>query len=134
VKILIDTDVLLDLALERSPHVKESAQVLRWVEAGNDAAIAWHSLSNCAYLLKGGDRPFLNLLLGLVEVAEVATKEAQYALELPMSDLEDAMQVAAAQKFGASYVITRNLPDYKNSPIPALSPKQFLKKLIQHNT
>jgi predicted nucleic acid-binding protein len=129
VKILIDTDVLLDVALGRAPHVEESAQVLRWVEAGNDGAIAWHSISNCAYLLKGGGRTFLGLLLGIVEVAEVATKEAHYALELPMADLEDAMQVAAAHKFGANYVITRNLPDYKRSPIPALSPKQFLKKL-----
>lgn len=128
-KILIDTDVLLDVALERAPHVEECAQVLQWVEAGNDAAIAWHSISNCAYLLKGEGRVFLSLLLGLVEVAEVATKEASYALELPMADLEDAMQVAAAQKYGANYIITRNLPDYKRSPIPGLSPKQFLKKL-----
>lgn len=128
-KILIDTDVLLDVALKRAPHVIESAAVLRWVEAGNDAAIAWHSISNCAYLLKGEGRTFLGLLLGIVEVAELGTKDAQYALDLPMTDLEDAMQVAAAHKFGANYVITRNLPDYKYSPIPALSPKQFLKKI-----
>ncbi|MEN8662296.1 MAG: type II toxin-antitoxin system VapC family toxin [Lentimonas sp.] len=128
-KILIDTDVLLDVALKRMPHVTESAAVLRWVEAGNHAAIAWHSISNCAYLLKGNGRAFLSLLLGMVEVAEVATKDAHYALDLPMADLEDAMQVAAAQKFGAKYVITRNLPDYKNSPILGLSPKQFLARI-----
>jgi len=126
VRILIDTDVLLDVALNRKPYAPASAEVLRWVEAGNDAAVAWHSISNCAYMLRGEGRAFLKQLLSLVEVAEVATKEARYALDLPMSDLEDAMQVAAAQRFGAKYVVTRNLPDYKNSPVPALSPDQFL--------
>lgn len=125
-KILIDTDVLLDVALARRPHVKDSATVLKWAEAGNEATIAWHSISNCAYLLKADARPFLEMLLGFVQVAEVDTAIAERALDLPMKDLEDAMQSAAAQACAAKYIITRNLPDYKRSPVPALNPKQFI--------
>ena len=128
-KILIDTDVLLDVALARSPHVKDSAAVLKWAEAGNQAVIAWHSISNCAYLLKHDGRPFLQCLLGFVEVVETDTISARRALDLPMNDLEDAMQSAAALSGSAKYIITRNLPDYKNSPVPALSPKQFLRAI-----
>lgn len=125
-RILLDTDVLLDVALARSGFVEASAAVLKWVEAGGEAAIAWHSIANCSYLLKAGGRNFLEMLLELVEVAPVATHEAQRALSLPMADLEDAMQAAAALAWKADYIITRNLPDYRNSPVKAIAPTTFL--------
>lgn len=127
-KTLLDTDVLPDVALARQPHATASAAVLRWVESGGAAAVAWHSLTNCAYLLKGGGRPFLERLLRLVEVAPVTTAGAQRALDLPMSDLEDAFQAAAALAWQADVIVTRNLSDYRRSPVRALSPKAFLKQ------
>ena len=126
-KMLIDTDVLLDVALGREPHVCASAGVLKWVEAGGKAAVASHSIANCAYLLKNA-RPFLRGLLQLVDVAPVGKHESQRALDLPMSDLEDALQVAAAESWGADLVVTRNLRDYRRSPVKAISPDDFLKK------
>ncbi len=124
-RILIDSDVLLDVALAREPHVAASAAVLEWAEAGGEAAVAWHSLTNCSYLLKGG-RPFLKKLLEFVEVAPVKTEDACNALRLPMTDLEDAFQAAAALSWKAEFIITRNLPDYRKSPVPAISPVDFL--------
>jgi predicted nucleic acid-binding protein len=130
-KALIDTDVLLDAALAREPHVRASAAVLHWAEAGGEAAVAWHSLPNCAYLLKGGGRPFLERLLRLVEVAPVGSADARRAMSLPMSDLEDAFQVAAALAWHADVIVTRNLADYRRAPVRALSPAAFLKEVGQ---
>jgi hypothetical protein len=127
-KVLLDTDILLDVALSRSPHLEHSAAVLHWVRAGGIAAVAWHSLTNCSYILKGG-REFLVRLLQHVEVAAVETRDARHALALPMADIEDAFQAAAAFAWGADLIVTRNLPDYKRSPVPAISPAAFLKKI-----
>ncbi|MEO8617115.1 MAG: PIN domain-containing protein [Luteolibacter sp.] len=127
-RILIDSDVLLDVALAREPHLAASAAVLEWAEAGGDAAVAWHSLTNCSHLLKGG-RPFLKKLLEFVEVALVETADARNALRLPMTDVEDAFQAAAAQSWKADFIITRNLTDYRKSPVPAMSPADFLERL-----
>ncbi len=80
-------------------------------------------------MLKNSSRPFLENLLQLVVVAPVATPEAQRALALPMKDLEDAMQAAAALAWGADFIITRNPADYRHSPVPALSPAAFLRKM-----
>ena len=102
--------------------------MLKWAERGGEAAVAWHSLTNCSYLLKGG-RPFLNKLLEFMEVAPVKTGDARNALRLPMSDVEDAFQAAAAQAWKADVIITRNLPDYQKSPVPAISPAEFLERL-----
>lgn len=125
-KVLLDTDILLDVALDRTPHVTASEKVLRWAEESRSAYIAWHSIANCAYLLKDGHRHFLGLLLSFVTVATVGDREAHAALDYPMKDLEDALQAAAAVASGSQYIITRNLPDYRKSPIKAISPKQFL--------
>ena len=127
-RVLVDTDVLLDVALEREPHAAQSAAVLRWVEAGGEAAVAWHTLANCAYLLKGDGRPFLSRLLRLVEVVPAGTADARRALELPMADLEDAFQAAAAFAWNADAIVTRNIADYRRSPVPALTPSAFLKQ------
>lgn len=127
-RIFLDTDVLLDIALAREPHVKSSVAVLNWVQAGGEAAVAWHSLTNCSYLLKGG-KQFLTQLLKLVDVATVGAADARIALGLPMPDLEDAFQAAAALAWNADFIITRNLPDYRKSPVPAISPAKFLERL-----
>lgn len=128
-RVLIDSDVLLDVALDRRPHADESAAVLRWAERGGDAAVAWHTLSNCAYLLKDDGRPFLTRLLRIVEVAPVSTGDARRALDLPMTDLEDALQAAAALAWDADAIVTRNTRDFRRSPVRALSPGMFLKQL-----
>jgi hypothetical protein len=71
-------------------------------------------------------RGFISELLQFVDIAPTAMHEAVQALGLPMADLEDAFQAAAAVSFGASYIITRNLTDYDGSPVRAISPAQFL--------
>lgn len=131
-KVLLDTDVLLDVALLRREFYEASARVLEWAEAEpGQAGVAWHSLSNLAYLVRPDARPFLRDLLQFVEVAPVSTESARLAVEMSLGDFEDALQVASALAFGASFLITRNLAHYKRSPIPALSPAQFLEHIAK---
>jgi hypothetical protein len=108
------------VALAREPHAGVSAAVLRWAESGGSASVAWHSLTNCVYLLKGGARPSLKRLLRLVEGVPVATADGRRALELPMADAQDAFQRLL------HVIVTRNVSDYRCSPVLALSPKAFL--------
>ena len=49
---------------------------------------------------------------------------------LPMQDFEDAMQVAAADMAKVDFIITRNTKDFKNSPIPAMDPGEFVKRFM----
>ncbi len=129
-RILIDTDVLLDVALARDLHLAASVGVLEWAEAGGRAAVAWHSLSNCSYLLKGG-RAFLKQLLQIVEVPEAGTQDARWAVGSPMADLEDALQAAVALAWKADFIVTRNVADYRRSPVAAISPSAFLAKAAE---
>jgi predicted nucleic acid-binding protein len=128
-KILIDTDILLDVALSREPYLKNSSDVLRWVENGGQAAVAWHTLTNLAYILKSGGRKYLTRLLQLVEVAPVGTSGAKHAMALSMNDIEDAFQVASALAWKADFIVTRNTHDFRHSPVAAISPAEFLKRV-----
>lgn len=111
---LVDTDVLIDVALAREPHFQASAEVLDLLEkqAGR-GFVAWHTLSNFYYLVSSdrgelGPREFLVDLCRFMEVAETGTESLLYAADLDMNDFEDALQVAAAAACGAQAIVTRN--------------------------
>lgn len=133
-RLLLDTDVLIDLVLEREPFVEPVSALFDILESRPSLGwIAWHSASNLHYLaapVRGdlGVRNFLDDLLGFVEVAPIASESLRFSLRLEMRDFEDAMQVGSAVACGASHIVTRNLKDYRKSPIPALSPAQVLER------
>ena len=133
--ILIDTDVLLDVALDRQPHVEDSARLVDWIEGSRRRAfVAWHTLSNFYYLVRpdrGGEdvRRFLEELTRFLVVAPTDTDALRYAATLPMTDFEDALQVAAAHACGVETIVTRNVTDFEGSPIPAMTPADFLASL-----
>jgi hypothetical protein len=127
-KVLLDTDLLLDVALGRADFIDNSAAVVQWAESNpGRAAVAWHSLSNLSYLIRPDARPFIRALLEFVEVPMVGTEAAMKAINYLMNDFEDALQAAAALAFGARFIITRNISDYRRSPVPAISPSVFIK-------
>lgn len=133
--ILLDADVILDVALDRAPHATASAALLDRLERGPEGGfVAWHSLSNLYYLLRpvrgtGDARDFLEELVRFARVAPVDSEAFRFAVSLPIPDLEDAMQVAAARACGARWIATRNVRDFVRSPVPALTPAEVLAEL-----
>lgn len=131
-KLLIDTDILIDVALNREAFVQDSAAVLDYLEKKpGQGFVAWHSIANFYYLVmpkfgKTETRVFLNELLRFILISPTTTKDLHYALTLNLSDFEDAMQVAAAVACGADRIVTRNFRHYKMSPIPAQTPEKLL--------
>ncbi len=126
-RILIDCDVILDVLLKRKAHYAHSASLLNWAESHpGRTAVAWHTVSNLEYLIEGGVREFIAELLTFAEIPRTGTHEMRNALLLDMPDFEDAMQVAAAELFGAQVIATRNTKDYANSPIKAMQPIDLL--------
>jgi hypothetical protein len=93
--------------------------------------IAWHGLATAFYIYsrKVGEAAAhlaLGQLLGSVSVAYTGQREAMRAFQLPISDLEDAMQAVAADACGADCIVTRNTRDFTGSPVPVLTPQEFL--------
>ncbi len=133
---LLDTDVLIDVALDRRPHLDAAAKLLDRIERDpRNAFIARHTTSNFYYLAapsRGGmsARDFIVELTRFVAVATTDTEAIRYAAALPMTDFEDAMQVAAARACGAEHIVTRNVRDFERSSIRAITPQEALDELF----
>ena len=134
-KILIDTNILLDVALKREEFLQDSAAVIDWAELNpKQAAVAWHSISNLAYIVKQDPRGFITDLLTFVEVAAGGTSTVRQALAMPTRDLEDALQASAAITFGADIIVTRDISDFKKLPIQAMTPADFVATYMPSET
>jgi hypothetical protein len=132
VKTLIDTDVVFDVYQKRHPHYAASNNVLCLARRNAiAAAIASHTLANLFYYYGKPAIPFVrDRLLEAVEVVAADASLVKVALKWGFSDLEDAMDAAAAQTWKASFIVTRNVRDFRRSPVPALTPSEFLKRFV----
>lgn len=134
-RLLIDINVLLDVALQR-PGAQASARLLALCGRQHEGWLAWHSVATLAYLIERqvsaiSSRDLIRGMLDWADVAKTGGPDVLTALDLPMSDFEDALQVAAAMACGAQLIVTRNERDFKKSPVPALSPEAFLRQYAQ---
>jgi len=135
VKALFDTNVVLDVLLDRQPFVADSARLMSRVERSELCGILCATtVTTIHYLMQKalGNRSALKhirLLLSLFEVAPVNRAVIENALDLGFSDFEDAVLVEAARHAGADYVITRNIADFRSSSVPAYTPAGFLQVL-----
>lgn len=133
--LLVDTDILIDVALDRRPHAAAAAALLDALERREATGfIAWHSVANFHYVVQpkqgaSATRSFLLDLVRFVQIAPTATDSVRYAAGLPMRDFEDALQVAAAVACGAEAIATRNVRDYTRAPVRAAAPGILLREL-----
>ena len=137
-KVLIDTNILLDVILLREPHFENSKRVFLCCQSLVDGYIAAHTFSNMFYVLHETEefsveecRNTFNKLLHIFDVAGLNKRDILAAVNNEkFTDLEDSMQYESAVSSGLDYIVTRNAEDFKGAAIPALTPEEFL--LVVH--
>ncbi|MGQ9425229.1 type II toxin-antitoxin system VapC family toxin [Gilvimarinus sp. F26214L] len=130
--ILVNLNVLLDVFQKREPHYRASAAVLeRVVRREEGGALAAHAVTTAHYLISrchSGKRAgeAVDWLLKYFEVAPVGRGELVRAFQLGWADFEDAVVAAAAASAACEAIITRNVKDFRDSPVAALTPEEHL--------
>lgn len=128
--VLVDTNVVFDVLARRQPHYAASNQILSLCRRkALVGAVALHTIANVFYYFGKAATPFLRERL-LIDLAVHGAGSAAIldVLRWGMADLEDALQAAAATSAGASFIVSRNVRDFKFSRVPALSPEDFLER------
>jgi Predicted nucleic acid-binding protein, contains PIN domain len=131
-KVVLDTNVILDVLANREPFVDDSeAVMMASTDAHYESAITANTVTDIAYILhkhldKASLKAALLGLLELVSIIEVNHANCVGAFELQMNDCEDALLAHCAKSWGADYIVTRNKNDFAASPIAALTPSEFL--------
>ena len=133
-KLLIDTNVILDIFLKREPFFPDSYAAMRKALENEDRCfISAAAATDIFYILrkhlksaaeakaKGRD------LTQVADFVDVQTIDVTNALDSVMDDFEDAVVDSVACRIGAAYIITRNIKDFLQSRCQAITPSDFLR-------
>jgi predicted nucleic acid-binding protein len=136
-KVLVDTNVILDVLLDRQPHVTASAALWAVIETGRvQGFLAAHALTTIHYLIgkeHGGAKAkrLVSTILKVFRVAPVTGDVIQEALDMPAPDFEDAVTAAAARSSGCDLIVTRDPRGFRGSPVRVLTPETAVPLLAQ---
>ncbi len=134
-KVLFDTNVVLDVLLDRQPFSDDAAQLMSMVESSEmQGFLCATTVTTMHYLMAkslGAKSAIkhIRLLLSLFEIAPVNRAVVENALDGGFSDYEDGVIVEAAQHAGVEYIVTRNIKGFKRSSIPVYTPTGFIQAL-----
>jgi len=132
VKILVDTNIFLDILLQRPPFFKDSHRIFKMAENGIiEGFIAPITINNIAYIARKSHLPdqirtFIVLMADTFTICRMDSTTVAQAVGLKFTDIEDSLQAAMAESHGCDFIITSNGSDYKHSPVPAISATTFL--------
>lgn len=133
--LLIDTNIVLDVLLNRPEFVKDSAIIWKLCETEQAKGyISTLTYANIMYVMRKQLTPdqieevFRKLNL-IFEFANFSSAILERAVNMKWEDFEDAVQSATAESVHADYIITRNLKDFVQSKVMAFTPTEFLARI-----
>ncbi|MBR2281185.1 MAG: PIN domain-containing protein [Spirochaetales bacterium] len=137
-KVLIDTNIALDLMTNRQDFQDDAAKVFTLCAGGlTEGFLSANSVCDLHYILhrhfhdESVVRTTLETWLNLVGVLDVNGEDCINAMRSQTADYEDAVIQQAAARNRCDYIVTRNLRDFEFSPVQAISPKEFIKLALK---
>jgi predicted nucleic acid-binding protein len=131
-KVLIDTNILLDVIQDRRPYSASAVRVWKLVEEhaieGYASAINFNNVFYIARKPVGAEKAMeaVRLIRGVFQIVSLDEAVIDRALALPGNDFEDAIQAAAATRIAADYIVTRNLTDFNSLGVPSVTAEEIL--------
>jgi predicted nucleic acid-binding protein len=136
VRVVLDLNVILDVLLTRHDSL-ECSEVLSLARSGAiEAILPAHALTTIYYISRkklNDDevRKELRAILNILTVASLDRATSQKALDSPLADFEDAVVVETAIQVNADFIVTRNLHDFAESPISAMTSRAFMEHMFR---
>ena len=138
-KVLVDTNIVLDVLLKRVPFYEDSFTMFQLSDSRSiSGVLAAISITNIFYMLRKTGKSSaevyqdLDDIIGVFNVAPVFETTVSTALALRWNDFEDAVQFITAKECEVDYIITRNKADYITSEISCMTPAEFI-ALLKEN-
>jgi predicted nucleic acid-binding protein len=132
-KVLVDTNIILDVLLKRDGLYAESFEIFRLAEQRNITGCVSSSAITDIFYLVHKTQKNIDAVYQIIEdmsavftIAPVFESTINNALALHWKDFEDAVQYSTAKENEADCIVTRNKDDYESADIPCLSPGGFL--------
>lgn len=137
-KVLIDTNIIIDALTGREPFRNAAEQIFILAANRNaDMYITAGAATDIYYLIRKylhstqQAKDIMSKLYELFCILDVTGEDCISGLSADMKDYEDAVVSACAQRNQMQYIVTRNIKDYVHSKVPAVLPEEFLKLLSE---
>ena len=134
-KVLMDTNVILDVLCARADFLEDSSKVWKYCEINKiEGYISALSVPNIVYILRKELTPektqeIINQLFLIFKVADLKSDDLKKAAAMKTSDYEDALQMVCANRIKADFIITRNIRDFMSSKVLAIKPSELLERI-----
>ena len=131
-RILLDTNIILDIALKREPHFELSSKIFELIDKKRIIGYITASTVTDIYYISRKEKgneiaiEFISNLIEIVDVIGVDKSIIVKALKSNLKDFEDAVQVSAAECYEIEIIVTRNKSDFLNSGLEILTPKELI--------
>ena len=132
-RILVDTNVILDWLMSRSPFYSNAERIMEECLFGDvEGYVASHTITDLFYILRKDfsveDRK--RLLLFICSHFQIIIEDKAAMIEVlrdeNCKDIEDGLQMMCASLQNLDFIVTRNISDFQNSIVPAILPENFL--------
>ena len=137
-RVLIDTCVVIDAMRDREPFAMASQQTFLAIDRGYcKGYITANQLTDLHYLMHKelhNEEKTVSALRGLctiVSILDTTSEDCLRALGSGRTDLEDSLEIETAKREEIDYIVTRNIRDFTDSPIPVYTPEQFVAKFLK---
>jgi len=134
-KVVFDTNIIVDVLEKREPHFQKSYEVmLLSVNGMIDGYVCAGCMTDIHYIIRknvASDSVAKDAMIHLEElisVCDTLASDITAAHALNMSDFEDAVLAATAKREKADYIVTRNKRHFTGSPVPAITPEELIHK------
>lgn len=131
-KILLDTNIILDIALERREFFEKAKELLLTLnKLSIPSYVTATTVTDIYYILKKSKGhqltiSFLTNLFDFIDIAGVSKEVIISALNSEITDFEDAVQTESARQNSINIIITRNIADFKKSKLEIFTPSDFI--------
>ena len=133
--VFLDTDVILDLFIEREPHHSVALRFFSYLQVHADSIHAYTSpvvIANVGYILgKARSESYavrkIKGLRDFVRVLPMTEAEVDRAIQRPGNDFEDSLQYHCAIASAVKIIVTRNGDDFLTDGVQTLEPDEFIK-------
>lgn len=132
-KVIIDTNVILDYLMEREPNTECAEKIFDLcVSERLKGYVAAHSILNAYYIMRKrfSDADRRQLLLNVCKMTSIVSEDEKIIVDAlkydDFRDCEDCVVAKCAEVCNADYIITRNVKDFAESSVPAITAEDFL--------
>lgn len=133
-RVFVDTNIVLDLLQKRDEFYSDAQDLFTLADKKElKLYVSALTIANTHYLLSkfynsNEARKILLKFKVLVEVLAVDDKIIDLSLASDFNDFEDGIQYYTAMENNIELILTRNKKDFKNSTLPVLTAREFLRR------